>query len=54
MTEKLTKQQNDIFRIIEKVYPDKEIETFRNLAKDRKSTRLNSSHVSESRMPSSA
>jgi len=33
MTEKLTKQQNDIFRIIEKVYPDKEIETFRNLAK---------------------
>ena len=26
----------------------------RNLAQDRKSTRLNSSHVSESRMPSSA
>ena len=30
------------------------VERFRREAQDRKSTRLNSSHVSESRMPSSA
>ena len=32
----------------------KELGTFQQLVADRKSTRLNSSHVSESRMPSSA
>ena len=31
-----------------------EIETMKDLLSDRKSTRLNSSHMSESRMPSSA
>ena len=35
-------------------YTDEHVDTDNEIVKDRKSTRLNSSHVSESRMPSSA
>ena len=43
------------FQLVSDVYPEVEIEyTLSTQMLDRKSTRLNSSHVSESRMPSSA